>query len=202
MKVERKHLLTAILTAALAPSISSAQGASPDLGLAADIPSLENTLIDSKIAVSAGDLEAMRDIATQPFAGNIAMNTIGTPVVLDAVREETRKEVSSNAISATVIEETNKDLSSTAEAGKPGLSAKVPALSNKGEGDDGNISNIYIKKGLKYTGIAVAATLLAGGAVAGGLLFGGPGVAIGVVAGAVVLGVLASKALHSFWNIF
>lgn len=199
MKVEQKYLLTAILAAAISPSLMSAHEVTPDM--AANIPILENTLIDSRIAVSAGDLEAMRDIAMQPFNGNIAMNTNGTPAVLNADKEEIGKEISLTA------EAVKPDLSAeaqtlSAETVKPGLSAKVPALSNEGKDDEGNISHVYIKKGLKYTAIATAVALLGGGAIAGGLLLGAPGVAIGVVAGAVVIGVLVSKALHSFWNHF
>ncbi|MBU2574454.1 MAG: hypothetical protein KKH28_10300 [Elusimicrobia bacterium] len=202
MKIKQKNLLVAILAAALAPSISAAQGMELDRGFTLTIPSLENTLIDSKIAASAGDLGAMRDIAMQPFEGSIARNADSTPVVLDSVREETKKAISLNAVPGSVGEATTKDTPSTAKAGRPSLSSKVPAMAQDRKGDDGNIANIYVAKGLKYLAIATAATLLVGGAVAGALLLGVPGAAIGLVVGAAVIGVLASKALKAFWNTF
>lgn len=202
MKIGKNNLITAILAVSLAPSLSAAsQGADLDLSFTADIPGIGNTLIDSKIAAASGDSGAMRDIAMQPFDGSIARNADSTPVVLDTLREETRKEISRNAAPA-AVEEAGKDIPSTAKAVKSGISSKVPALSKASGEDGGNIANTYIEKGLKAIAIAGTAALLVGGAVAGAVLLGGPGIAIGLVVGGVILGVLATKALKAFVDSF
>jgi|GEM_PF-3241065 len=202
MKIKKTNLLIAILAAVLAPPLSAAaQGMSFDNSFTADMSSFENTVIDSRIAASASDLGSMRDIAMQPFDGSISRNSGGTAVVLDAVREETKRDIYSSAVTGQAREDVKKDVVSTT-ADKPGLASKVPALVKSGKEDDGNIANVYMAKGLKYIGIAAAATLLVGGAVGGAVLLGLPGALIGLAVGGVVLGVLAAKALRSYWNTF
>lgn len=200
MKAGQNTLLAAILAASLSPALSAApQGVDLDLNSASAIPALENTLVNSRIAMSAPDQGTMRDSAMRSFEGLMSKRPGAAPVVLGQPAGEGGKDPSAGALPGTAGEEAGKTPSSAAKEGKPGLASKVPALAKGGHEDSGNLAGIYIEKGLKYAVIAAAA-LIVGGAVACAVLLGSP--AIGVVVGVAVAGVLAHKALHSFWNMF
>lgn len=201
MKVGQNTLSAAILAASLSPALSAApRGVGLDLNSASAIPALENTLVNSRIAMSAPDQGTMRDRAMQSFEGLMPERSGAAPVVLGQPADERGKELSAGALPETTGGEAGKTPSSAAKEGKTGLSSKVPALAKGGHEDSGNMAGIYVEKGLKYAGIAAVAAVIVGGTVAGAVLLGNP--AIGVVVGVAVLGVLAHNALHSFWNKF
>lgn len=188
-----KNLSTAILAAVLAtPFTAFALETAPDQGFDADVPALGGVLTDSRIAVSAEDPGTMRGFAARSFSG-LKSGRSAAPVV--SAGEGT------GTASGAAAKAAGEAAESTTKASGDALSSNVPALAAE-MGDSGNIAQAYTMKGLKTVGLAVAGAALIGGAVAGGLLFGGVGVAIGLAAGAIVLGVVVSKVLHSFWNSF
>lgn len=195
MRDVRINLSAAALAVILAaPLAAFALETGPDQGLAAAVPALDSVLMDSRLAASAEDAGTMRGFAARSFAG-LKTGGSAAPVVSESGE-------GAAAASGAAARAAGEGAGSTIKAAGNGLSAKVPALAADVKGDNGNIAHIYIEKGLKYGALAVAGAALVGGAVAGGLLLGGAGVVIGVAAGAVVLGVVASKVLHSFWNSF